>query len=121
MSKTTTISARVPVDIANMLKESCNKNGVNMSKYLTHIVTTPNTNVLSSGGLLVDKTELPSEVKTVLSALGGAGVGLLIYKLIKTYMPKDEFEENTIESIAVLCAFASGIGSVVAFDKLIRK
>ena len=121
MSKTTTISARVPVDVANMLKHSCNKNGVSMSKYLTHIVTTPNANSVSSEGLLIDKTELPSEIKTVLSTLGGAGIGLLVYKLVKAYMPKDEFEEGVIESVAVLCAFASGIGSVVAIDKLIRK
>jgi hypothetical protein len=123
IEKTTTISARVPVDVANMLKHSCKQNGMNMSKYLTQIVTTPqNNNSLASGGLVnVDDIKLPSEIKAVLSALGGAGIGLLVYKLIKAYMPRDKFEEDTIENIALLSAIASGLGSVIAIDKLIRK
>lgn len=121
--KTTTISARVPVDVANMLKYSCKKNGMNMSKYLTQIATSPqNNNSLAPGGLVnVDNIELPSEIKTVLSALGGAGVGLLVYKLIKVYMPRDKFEDDTIENIALLSGIASGLGSVIAIDKLIKK
>ena len=121
--KTTTISARVPVDVANMLKHSCKQNGMNMSKYLTAIATTPqNNNSLASGGLVnVDNVELPSEIKTVLSALGGAGIGLLVYKLIKAYMPRDKFEDDTIENIALLSGIASGLGSVIALDKLIKK
>lgn len=123
IEKTTTISARVPVDVANMLKHSCKQNGTTMSKYLTQIATTPqNTNSLASGGLVnVDNVELPSEIKAVLSALGGAGVGLLVYKLIKAYMPRDKFEEDTIENIALLSGIASGLGSVIAIDKLIKK
>ncbi len=122
-SKTTTISARVPVDVANMLKHSCKQNGMNMSKYLTQIATRPqNNNSLAVGGLInVDNIELPSEIKAVLSALGGAGVGLLVYKLIKVYMPRDKFEDDTIENIALLSGIASGLGSVIAIDKLISK
>lgn len=123
IEKTTTISARVPVDVANMIKHSCKENGTTMSKYLTQIVTSPqNNNFLASGGLVnADDIKLPSEIKSVLTALGGAGIGLLVYKLIKAYMPRDKFEEDTIENIALLSAIASGLGSVVAIDKLIRK
>jgi hypothetical protein len=121
--KTTTISARMPVDVANMLKNSCKQNGMTMSKYLTAIATTPQNNAsLGSVGLVdVDNIELPSEIKAVLSALGGAGIGLLVYKLIKTYMPRDKFEDDTIENIALLSGIASGLGSVIAIDKLIKK
>lgn len=123
IEKTTTISARVPVDIANMLKHSCKQKGTNISQYLTQIVTTPPNNIsLGSGGIVnVDNIELPSELKTVLSALGGAGIGLLVYKLIKAYAPKDKLEDSAIENIALLCATVSGLGSVIAIDKLIRK
>jgi hypothetical protein len=123
IQKTTTISARVPVDVANMIKNSCKQNGMSMSKYLTQIATTPqNNSSFQSGGLVnVDKIELPSEIKPFLSALGGTGVGLLVYKLIKAYMPRDKFEDETIENIALLSAIASGLGSVIAIEKLLEK
>lgn len=112
--KTTTISARVPVDIANALKYTCKKRGINMSKYLTEIVTTPRSDVN-----IGSEIEFPSDFKPVLSVLGGGGVGLLVYKMIKTYMPIENYSEEVIENTAILCAIAAGLGSAVAIDKLI--
>ena len=36
-------------------------------------------------------------------------------------MPRDKFEDDTIENIALLSGIASGLGSVIAIDKLIKK
>lgn len=114
MVKTTTISARVPVDIANALKYTCKKRGINMSKYLTEIVTTPR-----SDANIGSEIEFPSDLKPVLAVLGGGGIGLLVYKLLKTYMPTENHTEETIENTAILCAMAAGLGSAIAIDKLI--
>lgn len=125
--KTTTISARIPSDVADMLKKSCEQKGINVSKYLTNMITSPTVNGnshISSNKLVLndfESFELPSELKSVLSALGGTGVALIVYKLIKTYMPQDKFEKDTIENIALLSAIASGLGSVIAIDKLLKK
>lgn len=114
MVKTTTISARVPVDIANALKYTCKKRGINMSKYLTEIVTTPRSNAN-----ITSENEFPSDLKPVLAVVGGGGIGLLVYKLIKRYMPTENYSEEVIENTAIICAIASGLGSVIAIDKLI--
>lgn len=114
MIKTTTISARVPVDIANALKYTCKRRGINMSKYLTEIVTTPRSDVN-----IGSEIEFPIDFKPVLSVVGGCGIGLLVYKLLKTYMPTENYSEEVIENTAILCAITAGLGSVLAIDKLI--
>lgn len=114
MVKTTTISARVPVDVANALKLACKKKGINMSKYFTEIITTPRNDVN-----IGSEIEFPSDLKPVLSVLGGGGIGLLVYKILKTYMPNENYSEEVIENTAIICAMAAGIGSAIAIDKLI--
>ena len=112
--KTATISARVPIDIATALKETCRLQNINMSKYLTEMVTTPR-----SAPNIGARTTFPSDLKPVLAILGGGGVGLLVYKLLKEYMPTENYTDEVIENTAILCALAAGLGAVISLDKLL--
>jgi hypothetical protein len=116
--KTEVISARIPVDTAKIIREAVAKSGLTMSRYLTEVVTQPQS--LEKTPNLTSK-DLPKEVNSMLSAVGGAGLGLLVYKVLKTYMPKDRFSEEQIDNIAIISALASGLGSYIALNKMINK
>jgi hypothetical protein len=124
MQKSVVISARVPVDIANMIKQSCKTQNLTTSKYLQQIVKQPSTTPkLSKGGIVVpsNNVDIPKELKPILTAVGGIGVGTIVYKLLKTYLPDDKFTEEQKENISLLCAIASGIGGLIAIDKLLER
>jgi hypothetical protein len=124
MQKSVVISARVPVDIANMIKHACKTQNLTTSKYLQQIVEQPSTTPkLSRGGIVVpnNNVDIPKELKPILSAVGGIGVGTIVYKLLKTYLPDDKFTEEQKENISILCAIASGIGGLIAIDKLLER
>jgi hypothetical protein len=120
--KTKIISARVPVDIAEMIKKSCETNNVSVSKYLTEIVTNPgNVDKFQLGGIVdINKNTVPKEIEGILSAFGGLGVGMVVYKVLKAYMPRDKFDEDTIENFALLGSIACGLGSFIGIDKLLK-
>jgi hypothetical protein len=124
MQKTVVISARVPVDVANMIKQACKHENITTSKYLQKIVESPSTTPkMINGGILTssDSFEIPKEIKTILSAFGGVGVGTLVYNLLQRHLPNDRFTEEQRDNISVLCAIASGVGSIIAIDKLLEK
>lgn len=124
MSKTTVISARVSTDIADIIKRACETHNLSTSKYLTKIIESPYTpsQNQNSGVLIVNKeNEMPSEIKTLLGAVGGIGVGTIVYNILKMYLPEDKFSEEQRENISLLCAVASGIGGLIAIDRLLNK
>ena len=124
MQKSVVISARVPVDVANMIKNVCKTEKISTSKYLQKIVESPSTSLnFQSGGIVpLNKSfEIPKEVKPILSAVGGLGIGTIVYNLLQTYLPKDKFTTEQRDNISILCAIASGIGGLIAIEKLIEK
>lgn len=124
MSKTVVISARVPVDIANMIKRTCETQNLTTSKYLQKIALQPSTpQIKASKGLVVQQNtfSLPKEIKPILSVAGGVGVGTLVYNVLMNNLPSDKFTEEQKENIALLGALASGVVGLIAVDKLLEK
>lgn len=124
MTKSVVISARVPVDIANMIKETCKQQNLSTSKYLQKIVESPSTSlILANGGAVnnIESFELPKEIKQILSAVGGIGVGTMVYKILMSSLPNEKFTIDQRENISLLCAIASGIGGIIAIEKLLGK
>jgi hypothetical protein len=124
MQKTVVISARVPVDVASMIKQACKHENISTSKYLQKIVESPSTTPkMVNGGVLIsnDVIEIPKEIKSILVAFGGVGVGTIVYNLLQTHLPKDKFTDEQRDNISILCAIASGFGSLIALEKLVEK
>lgn len=124
MQKSVVISARVPMDVANMIKQACKAEKLSTSKYLQKIVESPYTTPkMANGAILVSnqRFEIPKEVKPILSAVGGLGVGTVVYNLLQTYLPEDKFTKDQRDNISILCAIAAGIGGLIAIDKLLEK
>ena len=121
---TVVISARVSKDIADMIKKASENEGISTSKYISNIVTSTGKPNFSTGGLLVSDVnnyELPEELQEVLSAVGGAGVGMLVYNILKTYLPKDKMDKEMIDNVSLLGAVASGLVGFLALDSLLKK
>ena len=124
MAKTVVISARVPVDIANMIKHSCKTNNMTTSKFLQNMVENPSTSIKKANGgnvIIADNVQLPHMAKGLLSAVGGVGAGTIVYKLLQAHLPKDLFTQDEIDGISIVGAIAGGLGGLIAVDKLIEK
>ena len=120
---TTTISARVPLDIAQMVENSCKHKGLNKSQLITSLITqAPNQPTFSSGGAVVLKeSSMPEEIRTVLAAGGGLGVGLLVHNVLDEHLPMDRFKNAEIRSdVITLCAIAVGMGAMFGLSKLLK-
>lgn len=124
MAKTVVISARVPVDIANMIKQSCKANNMTTSKFLQNMVENPSTSIKKANGgnvIIADNVQLPDVVKGLLSTTGGLGAGTIVYKILQAYLPKDYFTQDQIDGISIGGAIAGGFVGFIAVDKLIEK
>lgn len=124
MAKTVVISARVPVDIANMIKKSCKANNITTSKYLQNMAENPYTSIKKANGgnvVIANNVEMPDVIKGLLSTAGGLGAGTIVYQLLQTYLPKDYFTQDQIDGISIGGAIAGGFVGFIAVDKLIEK
>lgn len=124
MSNTKTISARVPLDIYEMVENTCKHKGLNKSQLITEMITkAPSKPSLSKGGSVVNVSEstMPEEIRHVLSAAGGLGAGLLVYNVLDEHLPTDRFEsEETKRDIVILCSIAVGLGAMFGLSKLLK-
>ena len=116
----TTISARIPIDVAEMINKAAKKQGITKSAYISNLVTNPPM-VMEKGGPVLKPYKMPEEYLGMLSTIGGLGVGAIVYQVLKTYLPKDKFEEHQIESIAIASAFAGGIVGGIGIQNLLSK
>jgi len=110
------ISARVPSDIAEMFEKACKQQGLTKSKAMSQMIATPNLPVkqMAKGGAL----EIPDELMSTLAPVGGAGVGILTYQLVKSYFPKDKFTEEQIDGYAWILSIAAGFGGMFLLDSI---
>jgi len=123
MSTTKTVSARVPLDIAEMVENVCKQRGVNKSQLITELITSaPSKPNFSDGGAVtLAKNPMPEEIRHVLSAGGGLGVGLLVHNVLDEYLPKDKFDNEQIrKDIILLAAIAVGMGAMFGLSKLLK-
>ena len=128
MSKTKTISARVPLDIAKMVEDSCKHRGLNKSQFLTEIITSAPSKQdivrLKMGGSVANTSaeKLPKEIRGVLAASGGLGVGLLVHNVLNKYLPAEKVGgEEAKEDIMLLVSIAVGVGAMVGLSSMLKK
>lgn len=125
-SNTKTISARVPLDIYEMVENTCKHKGVNKNQLITELITKAPSkpSKLSRGGTVKDvsQTNMPDEIKAVISGAGGLGAGLLVYNILDDYLPEEKVGgKDTKEDIVSLCAIAVGIGMTMGLFSLMKK
>jgi hypothetical protein len=123
---TKVISARVPIDVANMFDAIAKEKGVTKSSILVDALTqAPNTSVnasmLAKGGKLAT-TPFPDELKGLLSIGGGLGTGLIVYNVLEAYLPNDgRWTDEKRNAISTLGATAAGLFGFLTIDSLVNK
>ena len=128
---TKVISARVPIDVANMFDAIAKEKGVTKSSILVDALTqAPNTSVnasmLAKGGkVAVPKlatTPFPDELKGLLSIGGGLGTGLIVYNVLEAFLPDDgRWTDEKRNAISTLGATAAGLLGFLTIDSLVNK
>ena len=124
MSKTKTISARVPVDVYEMVENTCKHKGLNKSQLIQDLITqAPSKQSMKVGGEIanIDDSSMPEEVRHMLSAAGGLGAGLLVYNVLDEHLPTERFNsEEAKRDIIILCSIAVGMGAMFGLSKLLK-
>lgn len=114
------ISARVPIDVAEMFEKSRKIKGLTKSKYMVELMSTPSLPTYKVGGQILSTEEMPDELSEVLSAVGGIAIGTMIYKLLIVYLPKDRFTAEEIKGYAMIGGVACGLASAYGINKMIN-
>lgn len=127
MSKTTTVSARVPIDVAEMVENTCKQRGMSKSALIGELLTmAPSKQVHKVGGkvggaVLDTKSTMPEELKHIISAAGGLGVGMLVYNILDNHLPDEKFKSKEMKNnVVTLCAIAVGFGAVFGIAQLLK-
>tara|TARA_B110000285_G_C15038811_1_gene570739 strand:+ start:746 stop:1102 length:357 start_codon:yes stop_codon:yes gene_type:complete len=103
--KSKVISARVPIDIAEMFEKTCKQRGITKSKYLVDHITSPGLQTFDKGGIV----ELPENVSDLLSVVGGTGIGILLFRIVNNGLKDKDYTENERLLFAGTCAVAGGL------------
>jgi hypothetical protein len=121
MKQSRVISARVPVDVADLFNKACKQKGLTKSSYMVELMSTPGLPMKMKGGGEVASIDVPEELKEILTAVGGVGIGFLVFKIITAYMPKDKYTKNEINVYAAIGAVAAGFASAYGINKLMNE
>ena len=121
MEKSVVISARVPVDVAQMIKKGAKNQGISPSKYISNFVTSTPQKFEKGGNVAIVNYELPDEAKQVLSAVGGLGIGILVYNILQNHLPTDTMDQEQRDNVALLGSIAGGLVGLLAIDSLLSK
>lgn len=136
-NSTYVISARIPTDAAHRLKARLSEEKMSMSEFLQrYAIGTAdgkletdfrNLNIeqgidlANGGGIPTPKqTEMPEEVKLMLSAVGGLATGALVYQTLTTFLP-DRWTKDEREIYSAMGALTIGIFSAVGIHSVLKK
>lgn len=118
MSKTTTLSVRVPLDVAEMVNNRCLQMGINRNQLLQEYIASEGVygvNSLNQGGEV-----MPSILNDLLVGVGSVATGTCVYHLLKNNLPKSWTEEQ-VELVSMASAIASGLGMAYGLVKAIKR
>ena len=116
---TTTISARVPIQVHEELKAYCKAAGITVSQYIQDIFTSKN------GDIAIPEPDMKVDNSTrnlLLQLSGGSLSAIYVYKLVKGSLP-EKFPDLTdvqIEMIAMGAGVATGIAISWGISKLLE-
>jgi hypothetical protein len=119
MSATKIMSVRVPLDVAEMIENTCKSRGITRNALLSECIA-------SQGKLSVTKfakggqTQMPNELTEILSGIGGVGIGATVYHILDNELPR-EWDKDTRSLVSVVGAVAGGLLAVYGIQKLLEK
>lgn len=114
--KTTTLSVRVPIDVAEMVSNTCKQRGINRNQLLTECIASQGVvgvNNFAKGGIAEPMDET---LTNVLIGIGGVATGTVVYHLLKNNLPKT-WENDTREMVSMVSAIASAFAMIYGLEK----
>lgn len=121
MSKTKILSVRVPIDVYDMVQNTCKQRGVNKNQLLTEVICQTGTGVslqqYAEGGTVT----IPDELNDFLAGIGGVATGTLVYHILNNNLPYDRWDEDTRDLLVWSGSFAVGLLSGIGLSKLMKK
>ena len=118
--KTTTLSVRVPIDVAEMVINTCKQRGINRNQLLTECIASQGVvgvNNFAKGGFAEPMDDI---LTNVLIGIGGVATGTVVYHLLDNNLPK-EWDKETREMVSMVSAIASAFAMTYGLDKTTRK
>ena len=115
---TKVLSARVPLDLHKTIAKRAKGLGLSTSAYLTEMVKSSDVPTKFTKGGVLPSMEVPSQMKDVLSAFGGTGVGILVYHLVVNHFPKDKYTKSQREGYGMILGIAGGLLSTWGISSL---
>jgi hypothetical protein len=119
-NKTTTLSVRVPIDVAEMVANTCKQRGINRNQLLTECIASQGVvgvNNFKNGGSV---EPMNSVLTDALVGIGGVATGTVVYHLLKNNLPKN-WDKDTKEMVSMISAIGSALAFVYGLDKLTRE
>jgi hypothetical protein len=118
--KTTTLSVRVPIDVATMVANTCKQRGINRNQLLTECIASQGVvgvNNYSNGGVAEPMNDVLTDI---LIGIGGVATGTVVYHLLNNNLPKT-WDKDTREMVSMISAIGSAFAMAYGLDKATRK
>lgn len=117
---TKTLSVRVPIDVAEMVANTCKQRGINRNKLLTECIASQGVvgvNNFEKGGVAEPMDDL---LTNVLVGVGSLSTGVAVYHLLNNNLPKT-WDKDTREMVSTVSAIASAFAMAYGLNKATRK
>ena len=118
--KTTTLSVRVPIDVATMVANTCKQRGINRNQLLTECIASQGVvgvNNYANGGVA---EPMPEMLTDLLIGVGSLATGTVVYHLLNNNLPKS-WSQETREMVSIVSAISSGFAMAYGLEKATRK
>jgi hypothetical protein len=116
MAKTQTISTRVSPDIKTLLSKQCEIKGLTQSSYIESLLM----NDMNSTKK-VNTISVPKDHSDALMGIGGAVVGVLSYKALKTYLDDGTRTSRMVEALSIAGSIAVATLSVILLKRASKR
>lgn len=115
------ISARVPVDVAEMFEKVCKANGVTVSSGFKNMLFKQSTEVMTGNGV-VDNANIPDDLSALLIGIGGLVIGTMVYATLNEHLPNDgRIDPELRKVICFTCAVLAAGGMAYGLHKMMKK
>lgn len=117
---TKTLSVRVPIDVANMIENTCKQRGITRNQLLTECIASEGVvgvNNYSEGGVAEPMNEVLTDI---LIGIGGLATGSVVYHLLNNNLPKS-WNEDTREMVSMISAIGSAFAMAYGLEKATRR
>jgi len=117
---TKVLSARVPLEVHQLITKQAKQSGLSTSGYLGALVRSKDLPMKFTKGGVLPSQNIPDEMDEVLSMFGGLAVGTLVYHILQSQMPQDKYTQKEIDGYATILGIAGGLLSAFGIHEAIR-